>query len=67
MNEIFKNAINEFMFMVKPWEMSSTEQESLKLAQQGNVGAFCDLLASQGLRNNSCFNEFYAWVNEQPE
>ena len=67
MNEIFKNAINEFMFMVKEWEMSSTEQENLKLAQQGNVGAFCDLLASQELRTNSRFDEFYAWVNEQPE
>lgn len=67
MDKIFSDAINSFMFMVKPWELSKEEAKNLEKAQQNNVGAFCDLLASQGLQRNSNFDEFFSWVNELPE
>ena len=67
MEEVFSNAINDFMFMVKPWELSKVEKKNLELSQQGNVGAFCDLLASQGLQSNPNFDGFFAWVNSLPE
>lgn len=67
MEKIFSNAINDFMFMVKPWELSEVEKKNLELSQQGNVDAFCDLLASQGLQRNPNFDGFFDWVNGLPE
>lgn len=64
LSETFSEAINSFYNFVQPWELTKNEKKLLNLAQSGNAGAFCDLLASQGLENKDTFNAFYAEINQ---
>ena len=67
MSETLKEAINIFMSKVKPWEMTPAERRNLNLAMKGDAGAFCDLLASQGMQRMPEFNAVFAEINADGE
>lgn len=67
MTEVFKEAINIFMAKTNPWELTATEQQQLLLAMRGDAGAFCDLLASQGMQRMPEFDAFFAELNADGE
>lgn len=64
MTTVMKKAINQVMDMVKPWELSAVEQKNLRLAESGNEGALCDLLASLGMQGRKEFDSFYASITD---
>lgn len=66
-DRILIDAIDIFIKKTKSWELSKDEKDLLEKSKEGNYGAFCDLLASQGLQNNEEFNEFFDFVNSMPD
>lgn len=66
-DKILIDAIDIFIKKTKSWELSEDEKDLLKKSQQGNYGAFCDLLTSQNLQNDEEFNEFFDFVKSMPD
>lgn len=67
MSEEMKRAIDLFMQDVKPWELNKYETNLLTLAQSGNEGALCELLASHGLHRQTKYDDFYISLNADGE
>lgn len=66
-DKILISAIDIFMSKTNRLELSKNEKDLLEKSQQGNYGAFCDLLTSQNLQNDDDFNEFFAYVNSMSD
>ena len=62
MGEGMREAINAAMDAAKPWEMTAEETRWLKMAQNGNEGALCELLAALGLTDDERCAGFYAEI-----
>ena len=63
MSQEMNNAINIIFQEIPTWKMTPKEKHQFTLAQQGNRGALCDLLASLGMASDNRFVGFFAEQN----
>ena len=52
-------AIGIVMNEYQAWDLTGEQRRTLSLAQTGDAGALCDLLASLGMENDARFGGFY--------
>lgn len=63
MEELLQDAINILTNEIHIWDLTETELENLRMANKGNLTAFCNLLTSTNLQYNSKFTFFYKKLN----